>query len=199
MAKTRHRNPRTAMCYVKPGGEAVAEVTELLDTAPARRGWTATEAKAGARSAAQPSLTLLMVLNLLLQLIQAPIQGGQLLADTAGLVPQRFQLPIQPAGNRRRGARDEGRVGGQGVPPERKRDPKTRGRAGALPEHPHRQTLLAAGRRLKINYLAAGDAVLANAPARRTSPPAADHPRHGGRVRRRVRADRREPSALPLS
>lgn len=38
MAKTRHRNPRTAMRYVKPGGEAVAEVTELLDTAAARRG-----------------------------------------------------------------------------------------------------------------------------------------------------------------
>src|SRR6266545_305669 len=38
MAKTRHRNPRTAMRYVKPSGEAVAEVTELLDTAPRRRG-----------------------------------------------------------------------------------------------------------------------------------------------------------------
>jgi integrase len=37
MAKTRHRNPRTAMRYVKPGGQAVAEVTELLDTAPPRR------------------------------------------------------------------------------------------------------------------------------------------------------------------
>jgi len=38
MAKTRHRNPRTAMRYVQPGGEAVAEVTELLDVTPARRG-----------------------------------------------------------------------------------------------------------------------------------------------------------------
>jgi hypothetical protein len=38
MAKGRWRNPRTAMRYVKPGGEAVAEVTELLDIAPARRG-----------------------------------------------------------------------------------------------------------------------------------------------------------------
>lgn len=37
MAKTRHRNPRTAMRYVKPGGVAVAEVTELLDIAPRRR------------------------------------------------------------------------------------------------------------------------------------------------------------------
>jgi hypothetical protein len=37
MAKTRHRNPRTAMRYVKPGGEAVAEVTELLDVALPRR------------------------------------------------------------------------------------------------------------------------------------------------------------------
>jgi len=35
MAKTRHRNPRTAMQYIRPGNEAVAEVTELL--APARR------------------------------------------------------------------------------------------------------------------------------------------------------------------
>jgi len=33
MAKGRWRNPRTAMRYVKPGGEAVAEVTELLDIA----------------------------------------------------------------------------------------------------------------------------------------------------------------------
>lgn len=31
MAKTRHRNPRTAMRYVRPGAEAVAEVTDLLD------------------------------------------------------------------------------------------------------------------------------------------------------------------------
>jgi len=31
MAKTRHRNPRTAMRYIRPGAEAVAEVTELLD------------------------------------------------------------------------------------------------------------------------------------------------------------------------
>jgi integrase len=38
MAKTRHRNPHTAMRYVKPGAEAVAEVTELLDVAPRRRG-----------------------------------------------------------------------------------------------------------------------------------------------------------------
>jgi hypothetical protein len=37
MAKRRWRNPRTAMRYVKPGGEAVAEVTELLDIAPPRR------------------------------------------------------------------------------------------------------------------------------------------------------------------
>jgi integrase len=36
MAKTRHRNPRTAMRYVKPGGVAVAEVTELLDITPRR-------------------------------------------------------------------------------------------------------------------------------------------------------------------
>ena len=35
MAKTRHKSPRTAMRYIKPGGEAVAEVTELLD--PPRR------------------------------------------------------------------------------------------------------------------------------------------------------------------
>lgn len=31
MAKTRHRSPRTAMRYIKPGPAAVAEVTELLD------------------------------------------------------------------------------------------------------------------------------------------------------------------------
>ena len=37
MAKTRHRNPRTVMRYVQPGGEAVAEVTELLEP-PRRRG-----------------------------------------------------------------------------------------------------------------------------------------------------------------
>jgi integrase len=30
MAKTRHKNPRSAMRYVKPGGEAVAEVTGIL-------------------------------------------------------------------------------------------------------------------------------------------------------------------------
>jgi hypothetical protein len=36
MAKTRHRNPRTAMRYVKPGPVVVAEVTELLDVAPRR-------------------------------------------------------------------------------------------------------------------------------------------------------------------
>jgi hypothetical protein len=35
MAKTRHRNPRTAMQYVRPGAEAVAEITALLE--PARR------------------------------------------------------------------------------------------------------------------------------------------------------------------
>ncbi len=37
MAKTRHRNPRTAMRYIKPGAEAVAEVTALLEP-PRRRG-----------------------------------------------------------------------------------------------------------------------------------------------------------------
>ena len=37
MAKTRHRNPRTAMRYIRPGSQAVAEVTELLDIAPPRR------------------------------------------------------------------------------------------------------------------------------------------------------------------
>jgi integrase len=37
MAKTRHRNPRTVMRYVKPGAEAVAEVTQLLEP-PRRRG-----------------------------------------------------------------------------------------------------------------------------------------------------------------
>ena len=37
MAKTRHRNPRTVMRYVKPGAEAVAEVTSLLDVTPPRR------------------------------------------------------------------------------------------------------------------------------------------------------------------
>lgn len=31
MAKTRHRNPRSAMRYIKPGAEAVAEATDLLD------------------------------------------------------------------------------------------------------------------------------------------------------------------------
>jgi hypothetical protein len=30
MAKTRHKNLRTAMCYIKPGGEAVAEITGIL-------------------------------------------------------------------------------------------------------------------------------------------------------------------------
>jgi integrase len=35
MAKTRHKNPRTAMRYTRPGGEAVAEVTGIL--APPRR------------------------------------------------------------------------------------------------------------------------------------------------------------------
>jgi integrase len=36
MAKTRHKSPRTVMRYVKPGDEAVAEVTSLLG--PPRRG-----------------------------------------------------------------------------------------------------------------------------------------------------------------
>ena len=35
MAETRHKSPRTAMRYVKPGDEAVAEVTSLLG--PPRR------------------------------------------------------------------------------------------------------------------------------------------------------------------
>jgi 23S rRNA A2030 N6-methylase RlmJ len=35
MGKTRHRNLRTAMRYVKPGAEAIAKVTEVL--APRRR------------------------------------------------------------------------------------------------------------------------------------------------------------------
>jgi integrase len=35
MAKTRHRNPRTAMRYTRPGSEAVAEITAIL--APPRR------------------------------------------------------------------------------------------------------------------------------------------------------------------
>jgi integrase len=30
MGKTRHKNPRTAMRYVKPGPEAIAKVTEVL-------------------------------------------------------------------------------------------------------------------------------------------------------------------------
>jgi hypothetical protein len=38
MARTRHRNPRTAMRYVEPGAEAVADVTELLSITPRRRG-----------------------------------------------------------------------------------------------------------------------------------------------------------------
>jgi len=37
MAKTRHKNPRTAMRYIKPGAQAVADVTELLQP-PRRRG-----------------------------------------------------------------------------------------------------------------------------------------------------------------
>lgn len=37
MAKTRHRNPRTVMRYIKPGAEAVTEVTGLLDVTPPRR------------------------------------------------------------------------------------------------------------------------------------------------------------------
>jgi integrase len=36
MAKTRHKSPRTAMRYIRPGGEAVTEVTELLDPPPRR-------------------------------------------------------------------------------------------------------------------------------------------------------------------
>jgi hypothetical protein len=36
MAKTRHRNPRTVMRYVKPGAEAVAEVTQLLEPPKSR-------------------------------------------------------------------------------------------------------------------------------------------------------------------
>ncbi|MFC4536923.1 hypothetical protein [Sphaerisporangium dianthi] len=35
MGKTRHRNPHTAMRYVKPGTEAIAAITEHL--APPRR------------------------------------------------------------------------------------------------------------------------------------------------------------------
>jgi integrase len=35
MAKTRHKNPRTAMRYTRPGGEAIAEITGIL--APQRR------------------------------------------------------------------------------------------------------------------------------------------------------------------
>ena len=35
MAKTRHKNPRTAMRYIKPGAEAVAETTSILG--PSRR------------------------------------------------------------------------------------------------------------------------------------------------------------------
>ena len=35
MAKTRHKNPRTAMRYTRPGGEAVAEITGIL--APPKR------------------------------------------------------------------------------------------------------------------------------------------------------------------
>ncbi len=37
-ARTRHRNPRTAMRYLKSNAVAVAEATELLDVAPARGG-----------------------------------------------------------------------------------------------------------------------------------------------------------------
>ena len=35
MAKTRYRNLRTAMRYIKPGSEAVAEITGILG--PSRR------------------------------------------------------------------------------------------------------------------------------------------------------------------
>jgi hypothetical protein len=38
MAKTRSRNPRTAMRYVKPSAEALTEITDLLNAAPRRRG-----------------------------------------------------------------------------------------------------------------------------------------------------------------
>jgi hypothetical protein len=36
MAKARHKNPRTAMRYIEPGGEAVAEITGLLGPSPRR-------------------------------------------------------------------------------------------------------------------------------------------------------------------
>lgn len=36
MAKTRHKNPRTAMRYIRPGAQAVADVTELLQPPPRR-------------------------------------------------------------------------------------------------------------------------------------------------------------------
>ncbi|GAA3627229.1 hypothetical protein GCM10022419_135740 [Nonomuraea rosea] len=35
MGKTRHKNPRTTLCYVKPGAEATAKVIGVL--APRRR------------------------------------------------------------------------------------------------------------------------------------------------------------------
>jgi hypothetical protein len=35
MAKTRHKNPAPSCGYVKPGGEAVAEITSILG--PPRR------------------------------------------------------------------------------------------------------------------------------------------------------------------
>ncbi|WP_433365083.1 hypothetical protein [Streptosporangium sp. CA-115845] len=35
MGKTRHKNPRTAMHYVKPGPEAIAKITTILG--PPRR------------------------------------------------------------------------------------------------------------------------------------------------------------------
>jgi hypothetical protein len=35
MGKTRHKNPRTAMRYVKPSAESIAKATEIL--APRRR------------------------------------------------------------------------------------------------------------------------------------------------------------------
>ncbi len=37
MAKTRRRNPRSAMRYIKPGAEAVADATDLLDVGRGRR------------------------------------------------------------------------------------------------------------------------------------------------------------------
>ncbi|MGN9845841.1 tyrosine-type recombinase/integrase [Nonomuraea sp. H19] len=50
MAKTRHKNPRTAMRYVRPGGEAIAEVTGVL--APPRRAhWPGSASRTAFRTA----------------------------------------------------------------------------------------------------------------------------------------------------